>query len=60
MANVPVLAFSLSPSLANPGQLIDYTTPAGAKIYTPATKPLSDDGAYDLSPENLTTFFSLF
>jgi hypothetical protein len=57
-AAAAAIAFSLSPALVNPGQLIDYGTPAGAKIYTAATKPLSEEGAYDLSPENLKTFLA--
>jgi hypothetical protein len=51
--------FALAPALVNPGQLIDYSTPGGAKIYTKATSSLADNG-YDLSSADLKTFLSAF
>jgi hypothetical protein len=59
MANVAP-AFALAPALVNPGQLLDYGTAAGAKIYRAATRPLSDGDGYDLSSEELKTFLASF
>jgi hypothetical protein len=54
MANL-VVPFSLSPALVNPGQLIDYSTSAGAKVYTASIKPLSES-MYLLDSDGLGNF----
>jgi hypothetical protein len=51
--------FALSPGLVNPGQLIDYNTTAGAKIYTQSVKPLSD-AMYMLDSQGLGNFLLEF
>lgn len=51
--------FSLSPALVNPGQVIDYSTPAGAKVYAAAIKPLSDP-LYALDSDGLGNFLLEF
>ena len=50
--------FALAPALVNADALIDYNTPAGAKLYERAVKPLSPDDLYDLSSDRLTVFLA--
>jgi hypothetical protein len=51
--------FSLSPALVNPGQLIDYANPAGAKVYASAVKPLCE-AMYILDSDGLGNFLLEF
>lgn len=53
------IPFALAPALVNPGVLIDYSTPAGAKIYNAQIKAVDDD-KYDLKPEGLLNFLATF
>jgi hypothetical protein len=51
--------FALAPALVNPGQIIDYATPSGAKVYAAAIKPLSES-MYLLDSDGLGNFLLEF
>ena len=55
-AAAPPAAVALA--LVNTDALINYNTPAGAKLYERAIKPLSANNLYDLSSDRLTVFLA--
>jgi hypothetical protein len=52
----PAFAFALSPALTNAANIIDYSTPTGAKLFTASTKKLAKE--FDLKPEGLKLFLT--
>ena len=50
---LPATRFALAPALAS-GDIIDFSTPAGAKIFKAGTEPLSS--TFDCTPVNLQLF----
>lgn len=54
-AQEPV-AFSLAPALASHAQVIDFSTSAGAKLFSKQTAALPHE--FDLDPKNLKTFLN--
>ena len=55
-AGNPPAACPLAPGLASPDNLIDYNSPAGAKLWKAHTEPLSDK--FDGSPSKLRVFIA--
>jgi hypothetical protein len=50
---LPTTRFALAPALSS-GDIIDFSTPAGAKIFKAGTEPLSS--TFDCTPVNLQLF----